>query len=393
MTTLFEHAEELLKEDAYTLEDLADALSLSRGAALEVADCVGAKEYGKYFYIGRKPKWIAEDPLAQLDQANQRLRKKNRHLNKRIKTLTDELSSVVEAEELSQKTVTNEPVEAIQVDQILNSSESTAIALLSDWHVGEKVDPDILNGHNEYDPTIAEARSQLFFAKLYEKLKWRKEATNLAQLFIWLGGDFISGYIHPELEESNYLSPVEESQFVQRLLAEGIKTLSELGLPMTILTSQGNHGRSVTERRQNTYAENSFEWGIYQNLQQILTLSGVEANWKISKSYYNYVDIYGKVLRFHHGDNYKFSGGDNYSGSVLKNIRRINENQVRADYDFFGHVHTYFTHQKFMSNGSLIGPGGYSFNSGFPLDRPQQGIQIIDSLEGFIDSSPLSCEF
>jgi len=78
-----------------------------------------------------------------------------------------------------------------------------------DWHVDEIVEPDLVNGMNCYNQTVAEERIKRYYSKVLELIDWYRRLAPISELWHPLLGDFISGYIHPELEESNVLSPAE----------------------------------------------------------------------------------------------------------------------------------------------------------------------------------------
>lgn len=107
--------------------------------------------------------------------------------------------------------------------------EATPIALLSDIHVEEKVDPETVEGLNEYNPDIAEKRLNKYFQNLLDLINKERKDVKIKNLVLALLGDNITGYIHEELKENNYMSPTEATIFIKALIIRGIKFLSEYG--------------------------------------------------------------------------------------------------------------------------------------------------------------------
>ena len=121
-------------------------------------------------------------------------------------------------------------------------SESTAILCASDWHIEERIDLSTVNGLNEFNLEIAKESANNFFARGVRLIEVFGKDTDINDVVLWLGGDFISGYIHEELMESNYLTPIEATMVVMDMLSNGINyILKNTKCRLTIPTSVGNH--------------------------------------------------------------------------------------------------------------------------------------------------------
>ena len=113
------------------------------------------------------------------------------------------------------------------------------------------------------------------------------------------------------------------------------------------------------------------------------------AEWQIADGYHNYVEVYGKVIRTHHGDNIAYQGGvGGITISVEKAIASWNKARV-ADLDIFGHHHTQQQNPKWVANGSLIGFGAYSLAIKAPFEPPQQTFFLWDSKRGRTITAPI----
>lgn len=272
--------------------------------------------------------------------------------------------------------------------------ETTAIALLSDGHVDEQVDPDTVNGINEYNPEIAKKRIENFFSRtLYLINMQRRSGLEITNFILGILGDMISGYIHEELMESNSMSPTEATAFVQELLIRGIKTLYEKGefKELVVVGIRGNHGRTSAKKKFKTGYKNSYEYLMYKNIEKIFTEYYPSYNIKfiIPKSEFAYIKAYDKVIRMSHMDHFNYQGG---IGGVMIPLNRflykIND-VIHADLTCGAHWHTYMTLPGYLGNGSVIGYNEYALGKGFKPEPPKMHFQLLDKRRGFTMNTPI----
>jgi len=311
---------------------------------------------------------------AKSDRAIQRLRSENRMLAAEIEELE------LRADFVDQIAV---PPKYLRWDEMVKrkSTRATAIVLLSDWHIGEKVDLEQSNGLNEYSPKIAERRVKRVFQKIPEYLD--RYCPMYKVLYLAVIGDIMTGFIHEELRRTNHLSPVEEVLFGKDLLASGIDWLLKHGVKSIVIpTAHGNHGR-ITEKSQfkDSYKV-SYEWMMYQDLARVYR-NDPRVNWVIAKGYHNHVSIYDRLCRFHHGDAHKYQGGvGGLTVPVKRDIGRWNKSPLKAECDFFGHWHTTHFDKSFISNGSMIGFGEYSVRIKAEYEPPSQQFVVFSKNRG-----------
>jgi hypothetical protein len=263
--------------------------------------------------------------------------------------------------------------------------EMTAIVLASDWHVEEVVRPESVMGRNAFNLQVAEYRVQRFFDSIVWHFEHHRASglLSIRDLVLWLGGDLYSGYIHPELEESNELSPTETILWLLPRLRDGIKGLLEvLELERLVVPcSYGNHGRTTIKRRVSTGYANSFDWLLYHELARAFE-GDKRVHFEITASAHQYVDVYGHILHFHHGDEIKFQGGVGGLGIPL--LKRVPMwDRVRpADMHFIGHWHQLRDYGRAIVNGSLIGFSPYSLSLGAEYEPPLQAFCLFDKSRG-----------
>lgn len=269
--------------------------------------------------------------------------------------------------------------------------EATAVICLTDWHCEETVDKEAVNGLNEFNLDIARQRIERTMKKSLYLLEFARKISDIRELVVWLGGDFLTGYIHEEFEESNQLSPVEAVNWLQHELASGLTYIAQgAGVSkIRVPTSYGNHGRTTARTRVGTRHKNSYEWMLYKNLERQL---GKPFEFTIKPGYHNIQDIQGHATRFHHGDALKYNGGvGGITIPVNKSIAQWNKSKP-CQYDYFGHYHQYIDCWSWTSVGCLVGYNEYALEIKADYQAPTQAFSVIDREYGKVMTTPIFCD-
>lgn len=269
--------------------------------------------------------------------------------------------------------------------------ESVAFAIASDWHVGENVKPEVVDGTNKYTMQIAKKRAEMFFISTLKLVEKEQQDASIDTLVLALIGDFISGNIHEELLESCEVPPVEEAMFVQNLLASGIEyILNNSKLKLIVPCCVGNHSRITHQVHVSTEQGNSLEWMIYNNLAKHFE-NNKRVKFVLSKGYFTWVKVFGYDIRFHHGHAVKYGGG--IGGLTIPFIKAIARYDVekKAYLDVVGHFHNRMDGGKFIVNGSLIGNTPYGMRLGF-TGKPEQAFFLISKDHGKTIVAPIFVE-
>lgn len=262
---------------------------------------------------------------------------------------------------------------------------AVAFAIASDWHVEETVDPKTVNGLNSYNLDIAQQRVRAFFQKVVRLTEIQRSGTKIDTLVLALLGDLMTGYIHEELREGNGLSPTETILWLQDEIAAGLSLLEPCFEQIIIPCSWGNHGRTTIKPRHATGAKNSYEWMLYHVLRKQMP----QFDWRISNGYHNYLEVDGRMIRFHHGDDLKYQGGvGGLTIPVEKAIAQWNK-AIHADLDIFGHWHQSQQNPKWISNASLIGHNGYAIAIKAGYEPPSQTFFLMDAKRGRTVTCPI----
>jgi hypothetical protein len=255
--------------------------------------------------------------------------------------------------------------------------DATAILMLSDVHCEERVLPETVNGENDYSLDVCQLRMQELQERFLACLDHERNQADIRRVLIWLGGDFITGHIHPDCMEVAQLSPMNATRWIAERLRALIDAVAANAESVIVCTNAGNHGRSTEKNRIATELDHSWEQMMY------FTLAREEPNknvsWQIAEGHLGYVDLDGFLVRTTHGHSIRFAGG--VYGLALpasKAIARWDAGR-KADLTIFGHYHSWgwLRGARYVANGSVIGHSPYAERVASP-ERPCQGMAIID---------------
>lgn len=267
---------------------------------------------------------------------------------------------------------------------------AVAVAIASDWHVEEEVDPAKVNGKNSYNLEIARSRIERYFQGLVWKIRHHSGDYEIKRLLLFMLGDFISGYIHPELAETGQLAPGPAIVWWQAEVLGGIRMLlSELpDIEIEIPCCVGNHERTTEKIRVATRVENSFGYIAYEMLRQQLA-SEPRVRLYATAGAHVYAEVWDWTIRGTHGDDIRYAGGvGGLSIPLRKAVDAWNET-ARADYTVFGHWHQHCDLNWAVGNGSLIGYAPYSLWIKARYEPPSQAFFLIDRERGKDYVSPI----
>jgi hypothetical protein len=321
-----------------------------------------------------------------LEEQNRALRDKLKAAEAEKKSYSDELSALQEAFDKAlnmKEQCLYTPVKAIKAPA-RGKSETTPVIQASDWHVEEEVKAATVNGMNEHSMEISARRQDMFWGKNLALIDCFRTDRDINTGILHLGGDFITGHIHDDLVEMSQMAPNRTLLWVMKRLRDGIDHFrKKAGLKrLIVVCSDGNHGRSTHKKRVATRTNHSWEWLMYQVLQMFFEGAGNKIEFHIAEGYHTYVPCYDYDLRFHHGDEIKYSGGvGGITIPVKKAIANWNKSKA-AYYDFFGHYHQVLDVGNFVCNGSMIGYNAFALAIKAEYEPAAQSFTLINSKRG-----------
>ena len=258
-----------------------------------------------------------------------------------------------------------------------------AIALASDWHVEECFSSESTMGINEYNPDIAKERAEKYFVNLVSCINKDK----IDDLVLVLLGDFSSNYIHPELERTNAMSPIEAQMFAQSLIYTGIKFICDNTKlnSIKIICLCGNHGRISIKPSHNDFAAMNYEYIMYKNIERECNLTNLPVEFYIPKSEIALVDMPdGNRFLFTHGQSIR--GGNGIAGILPALMRACLKwgHTFHQDKTYIGHFHNLISTPTVSVNGSLVGYNPLSVAGQYISEEPQQLYEVWSENLGHI---------
>ena len=267
--------------------------------------------------------------------------------------------------------------------------QATAIWLASDWHVGEKVTFAQTNGINEYNPDISLARGTTYFQHALKLTNMFGKDVDIDTVVLALLGDFITGHLHLDAVENNYMAPVEEALYAKQIIASGIQfVLDNSKYKLVIPCASGNHGRTTKFSHFGSENGHSLEYFMYVSLRDQFA-GNKRVEFIISEGAHTYVEVYNYPVRFLHGHDMKYGGGvGGLTVPVNKAIAQWDKAR-RAYLTCFGHFHQRFDGGNFLANGSMIGYNAFALSIKASAEAPAQQMCLIDRKRGKTVVAPI----
>lgn len=331
-----------------------------------------------------KPAKPVEEKITPIEE--HRLKKRVRELEAQNRDLAAQLSEGGEYHEVVKEALRRQheapPISIKPRERKSKLLEATPLALASDWHVEEEVKPSAVAGRNRYTLDIAAQRMERYFEAVRWSIKHQRDIFKICDGILWLGGDFITNHLHDDDAESNQLAPLEAIMFAQKNIIKGIDFL--LQDPeieqWTIPCNDGNHGRMSNTRkmRNATRTTHSLEAFMYAQI-ALHYRNEKRLKFVLPTSQFTFLDdVYGRTIRFLHGDVFKYAGG--IGGITVPLFRALGrwEKTKHADLTAMGHWHQRYCLPDVMINGSLIGYNSYAMGGGFPFEPPVQSLRMLE---------------
>jgi hypothetical protein len=313
--------------------------------------------------------------------------------NAEIKHLTAQLASAQERLSVYEAVPRQEPHEIVRYKA--SGGQAIAVACLSDVHMEERVDPsDVPGVHNQYSPDICRRRLEQFAQRVVLLTESQRHLAQIDDLCLFLGGDLITGHLHDDQKESNYMLPLPALLFALREINSVIAHLLEHGgfERIVIPCCYGNHGRTTKKPRAKTAAETNYEWMLYNLLVQHWA-DEPRIEWHVASGGMLYIDLMGHVCRFTHGDFMTYNGGT--GGASVPIMRAVSDwdKAQPAALTFMGHFHTARDFGRIILNGSVMGYNAYALSIHAAYERPRQQYVLIDSRRGKSLVADIFCDY
>ena len=274
-----------------------------------------------------------------------------------------------------------------------NKNQAVPIIQFSDWHVEERIDKNVTGGLNEYNPEIARKRVEKLSQNTLKLIKKERQDTEISQLVICLGGDFINNFLHEHDVQQNFMSPIEATMFAKELLKQSLLTIADHSgvKKIHLLCIRGNHGRLTKRMNSSIDYKMNLEAMLYHTLKQELNDSVFE--WHIPESELGHIEVFGKKIRAFHGHQVNYMGGVGDLTIPTNKIIQKWDMTNKADFNLMHHFHSHWMPTRNTSlNGCLCGWNSYAASIGAKFEVPTQSFHLLDNKRGFTVRVPIFVE-
>lgn len=266
--------------------------------------------------------------------------------------------------------------------------------MLSDLHWGERVIPERIGGINEYSIAIANRRIDRVFETTAELMLDWTTAPDYSGIVLVLGGDMVSGYIHPELQTDGEL-PVVECMFdLAAALKRGIQFFRKEFGRVFIPCVTGNHGRFGEKQYKNSVYDD-FDYVLYRMLESWFA-DDMGVQFHIPRGKEAQYSVHNTVYNLSHGEEFYKSFGGGMGGPYgkwemadFKKKRRQAAVGNPYHYMIFGHYHTCRRGANWLCNGSLVGYDEYARGNNLDYELPQQALWLTHPKYGITRHEPV----
>lgn len=260
-------------------------------------------------------------------------------------------------------------------------NNATVVAMLSDTHFDEVVDPDEMDGLNKYDRRIATMRLELWTQNVIHLTRNYLSGVQYDGIVVMLGGDIFSGDIHEELAETNEDSMLGSLLYWSEQIASAIELFSQEFKKVHVMAVPGNHGRMTRKPRAKLRAKTNFDWLLAKMIERHFA-GRKNMTFNVPDSADAVVDIYGYRHLLTHGDQAKGGGG---IGGIWPTVMRLRARKLQRYADtgrpfktiWMGHWHQYISTPELVVNGSMKGYDEYAMMNSFQFQVPQQALAIV----------------
>jgi hypothetical protein len=275
----------------------------------------------------------------------------------------------------------------------------TVILHLSDVHYGETVELAEMDGANRYDAAISRSRLGRFFGTAADLMTKHWIGPPPDEVVLCLGGDLISGDIHPELAQTNFPSVPATVKEVGEHIAGGIVLLHKrVGCPLRVLSVPGNHGRMTVKPQSKRRSAGSLDLLASDFAEAAVRGAGVGEAVQFFRpaSPDAHFSTYGWHWLLTHGDAQGAKGGTGYIGpiaAITKGHRKLVDTSWRSGHPVHfvltGHFHTTAKTPFGWANGSVVGYGEYARDLRADPEPARQNLLVVHPRHGVINEMAL----
>lgn len=261
------------------------------------------------------------------------------------------------------------------------SGAGVPCTIWSDWHLGEVVKPEEINGLNEFNLEVADRRIHRLVERTVDLAKNHMTGADYPGIVVMLNGDIVSGEIHDELRDTNEDEVYAVVLWAVERLVWGLRTLADCFGRVYVAGGFGNHGRQDRKPRAKTRAKRNADWLICRIIHSHLK-DDKRFSWDIPISGDAYFRVFDHTYFMSHGDSMGVRGGDGIIGAIGPIMRgeikvSNSESSVGRPFKTFvgGHWHQTLWLPRAHINNTLKGYDEFArFFLRAPFSAPSQSL-------------------
>ena len=340
---------------------------------------------------------LAEGEITTEEISIVRLRRERDSAKREIERLTkamDEANQIIHAIEMV-NTSDIEPPHWLRPAKP-RASAATLVAMLSDTHFDEVVNPDEMEGLNAYNRTIAKLRLERWAKNVVKMARHYLAGVKYDGIVLILGGDIFSGDIHEELKDTNETTMLESCLFWSEQIAGVVDFFAAEFKRVQVVSVVGNHGRTSRKPRMKQRVVTNFDWLLAKMVERYFS-DNQKVSFNIPTSADAFLRIYEHGHLITHGDQVHGGGGIGGIYPPIMRMRAKKESKfLQTGQNFrtlwIGHWHTYLSTPHLIINGSLKGYDEFAMLMGFGFEPPQQALAIVTPEKNITVQAPIFCQ-
>lgn len=339
--------------------------------------------------IAKITQGLSNAQIAQMQRQLRSLRRQNKRL---MEDLGGEEDLVQKVKAFLQ---VDPPYKFRPYPSLAKVKDVAVVVQLSDWHIGEVICDDEIEGVNAYNFEIARRR---IFEIVEDILKWTQTMRGgyrIDELHLFCLADWSSGNIHEELIATNEFPAPIQAIKAGKLLGEVFRLVeSHFKRVVAWEVAADNHGRLTTKVPYKKRAENNWSQVTYAVANEVASRC-TRLNMQVAPGIKTVADVKGfKFLLTHGNDMRSWMGLPFYAiqrmfgreAEKRMRLRRISE--LSFDYGAIAHFHVpTVLENKVLLNGSLCGTTELDHANG-RFAPPAQCAFLVSPTHGYFNWTP-----
>jgi hypothetical protein len=314
--------------------------------------------------------------------------------------LRDAERRTAQAEDIRSGLTLDRPIEPTfsPSTSISEHGRQAVILHISDLHAGEVISSPEILGANSYDLATFRARMDRLFSLAAKLCKdhWPRDDPAPQEIIICLGGDLVSGSIHPELAETNDGTDYQIFREVAGRIVGGVRHLRDsTGLPIRVYSVPGNHGRQVLKPQHKRQGLQSWDILVADFAESSLR-DDAGIQWFRAEGTDCYFDVFGWPILLTHGHAMGTGGGQGFIGPlapIARGHQKVIATELRQHRPVYmvlsAHYHTTVKTPWGFGNGSLVGYNEFVRHHRGEPEPAQQNMLVLHERKGLIRWQPI----